>query len=313
MRLMQHCRFLLIYGAAWSAMACVFAVLIQASSAPMSVFVALIAGVNNAIPGALLGLVAWRLATRLAISGWPTAAFVGVHLLLALAYTALWTGVVVAVLAALSPVGLADFLASGGLGWQLMGGGLFYIVVAGIAHGRFITVRNHELAAAAARSEALRVQAELQALRARLDPHFLFNTLHSIMALVRRDASAGERALERLGDLLRRVLALNRERAEELPLADELDFIRDFLALEALRLGDRLNLIEDIDPDALDCLVPVLTLQPLVENAIRHGIAVRPEGGTLRIAARLEQDMLWVEVEDDGPGLAAAEDRKSVV
>lgn len=188
---MQRRRFVLVYSAAWSVMACVFAVLIQASSSPMPAIVALIAGVNNAIPGALLGLVAWRLATPLATCRWPTAAFVGIHLLLALAYTALWTGVIVAVLAAVSPVGLADFLASGGLGWQLMGGGLFYIVVAGIAHGRFITMRNHELAAAAARSEALRIQAELQALRARLDPHFLFNTLHSIMALVRRDASAG--------------------------------------------------------------------------------------------------------------------------
>lgn len=302
---MARRRFLLAYSAAWLAMACIFSVLIQASSPPMPVVVALIAGLNNAVPGALLGLGAWWLATRLAGRGWPIFFFVAVHLVLALAYTFLWTGVVVAALAVMAPDGLADFISSGGIGWQLMGGGLFYIVMAGIAHGRFVTVRNHELAAAAARSEALRIQAELQALRARLDPHFLFNTLHSIMALVRRDAAAGERALERLGDLLRRVLALNRERAEELPLADELDFVRDFLALEALRLGDRLTVIEDIDPDALDCLLPVLTLQPLVENAIRHAIAPRPEGGTVRLSARLEHDDLWVEVEDDGPGLLA--------
>jgi LytS/YehU family sensor histidine kinase len=153
-----------------------------------------------------------------------------------------------------------------------------------------------------ARAEALRIDAELRALRAQLNPHFLFNTLHSITALVRIDPADGERALEHFAALLRYVLDVNRERSEEVPLEEELGFVRTYLALERLRLGDRLQVKEEIDPDALECLVLGFSLQPLVENAIRHGIAPRAGEGTLRIAANLEGDQLVLEVADDGSG-----------
>ena len=140
---------------------------------------------------------------------------------------------------------------------------------------------------------------------AQLNPHFLFNALHSITALVRVDPAAGERALEEFAALLRYVLDVNRERNEEVTLEAELGFVRTYLALERLRLGDRLRVVEEIDPDALECLVLAFSLQPLVENAIRHGIAPRAGTGTLRLAASVVEDDLMLEVADDGPGAEA--------
>jgi LytS/YehU family sensor histidine kinase len=169
-----------------------------------------------------------------------------------------------------------------------------------------------EQRAAAQRAEELRVRAELQALRARLDPHFLFNTLHSIQALVRSDAGSAEEALETFGALLRYVLETERDARDEVTLEEELAFIRSYLALERLRLGARLRVVEEVQDDALECRVLALTLQPLVENAVRHGIAPRAKGGTLRLAARVEGERIEIVVGDDGQGgdprsLAAAD------
>lgn len=304
--MMRRSRFLLLYAAGWIPIAALFAMGVGGNiGEPVPATILLIAGIEVALPGALLGLGIWPLARQLDGRGWPAPRLLATHALLALAYTTLWLCGIIAVLAAHSPQQIPGFIRSS-LGWQIVMGGLFYSVQAGIAHAILVQRRYHKAREAAAHAEALRVRAELQAIRARLDPHFLFNTLHSIMTLVRRDSSTGERALERLGDLLRHLLELDRRQIDELPLADELDFVHDFLALEKLRLGDRLQVGDDVDPDALDCLVPALLLQPLVENAIRHAIAPRPEGGTIRIAARADDHTLCIEIEDDGPGLPPA-------
>lgn len=126
-------------------------------------------------------------------------------------------------------------------------------------------------------------------------------------SLVRHDPDSAGSAIERLGDLLRYVLDLEGEETDEVALADELAFARNYLALEQLRLGDRLRVIEAIEPEALECGVPPLTLQPLVENAIRYGIAPRSEGGTLRVSAYRQGETLVLQVEDDGPGAVAEE------
>src|SRR5207237_9488782 len=119
---------------------------------------------------------------------------------------------------------------------------------------------------------ASRVTAELAAPSGPLNPLFLFNTSHTLPALVRRDPATAERALERFGDLLRYLLDVNRAAREDVPLADEMTFVRNYLALEQLRLGERLRVRERIDPEALDCMLPSLTLQPLIEHAVKHGI-----------------------------------------
>jgi LytS/YehU family sensor histidine kinase len=121
-----------------------------------------------------------------------------------------------------------------------------------------------------------------------------------VTALVREDPRGAEEALERFGGLMRYVLDAGR--ADEVALADELAFVRDYLALEGLRLGERLRVEEAVDAEALECAVPPLLLQPLVENAVRHGIAPRRSGGTVRLAARCTGVRILLEVADDGAG-----------
>jgi signal transduction histidine kinase len=159
-------------------------------------------------------------------------------------------------------------------------------------------LRDRELAAARAAAQA--AEAQVRALRAQLNPHFLFNALHSLSTLVRHDPAAAEEALDRLGALLR--YALDDAACEDVALDQEWRFTRDYLGLEALRLGDRLSVREDVDPEALECLVPSFSLQPLVENAIRHGVARRPSGGTIHVSLRVAGEGLVLRVADDGPG-----------
>jgi LytS/YehU family sensor histidine kinase len=152
----------------------------------------------------------------------------------------------------------------------------------------------------AAQLETRLVEAQLQALQRQLHPHFLFNTLHAISALVHRDADKADEMIERLSDLLR--LALDRVSVAEVPLEDEIEYVRAYLDIEAVHFGDRLAVRWRIDPRARDRLVPNLMLQPLVENAVRHGLEPLRLGGTLDIAASLDGDRLLVRIADNGCG-----------
>ena len=144
-------------------------------------------------------------------------------------------------------------------------------------------------------------RARLQALRYQLNPHFLFNTLNAVSTLiVERENDDAERMVARLSDFLR--LTLECDSDVEVPLADELDFARRYLDIEQIRFGDRLTVREDVEPAALSARVPPLLLQPLVENAVRHGIMPREDGGTLLIEARRVGERLLLRVVDDGPG-----------
>src|SRR5207245_153138 len=145
-------------------------------------------------------------------------------------------------------------------------------------------------------------QAKLQALQMQLNPHFLFNTLHAISSLVHKDAEAADRMITRLSDLLR--YALKSTESEEVPLRQELDFLSGYLEIEQTRFGDRLKVRMDIAPETLDALVPNLLLQPLVENAIRHGIEPRAKPGRIDLRSRCESGQLKLAVRDNGLGLS---------
>ena len=143
-------------------------------------------------------------------------------------------------------------------------------------------------------------RAELRALRAQVHPHFLFNTLNSIAALIGENPVAAEDLVTRLGDVFR--YSLTSARHDNVRLADELEFVRNCLAIEKARFGDRLRLEEAIAPGLDEIMVPPLLLQPLVENAVRYAVSTREEGGRVRIEAAREGDRLSVTVADDGPG-----------
>jgi signal transduction histidine kinase len=290
----------LLYAAAWSPLAVAYGVLIAQRGVPPAI--AASAGFTSVLSAALLGAGVVVIARRIGGPDRGRLRLIALHALLALIYAGLWSASIVAMMVGASESERTDFI-NNALGWQFVSGLMVYGVIAGIAAASDAWERVREQERVAARSEVLRAKAELHALRAQLDPHFLFNTLQSLMALVRSDAQAAEQAVERFGDLLRYVLDVNRERRDEAPLGDELAFVRSYLALEQLRLGARLRVVEDVDPDLLDGLVPTFALQPLVENAIRHAIAPHTRGGTLTTTARADgSDRLVLEVRDDGPG-----------
>jgi two-component system, LytTR family, sensor kinase len=144
-------------------------------------------------------------------------------------------------------------------------------------------------------------QAELRALRMQLHPHFLFNTLNSISALLHTDKEAADRMIARLGDFLR--LTLSSQSSHQVTLAEELRFLECYLSIERERFRERLRVSIEIEPEAMSSRVPHLLLQPMVENAIRHGIAHLERPGSLAVRARTDGSYLKIEVEDDGPGL----------
>jgi sensor histidine kinase YesM len=151
------------------------------------------------------------------------------------------------------------------------------------------------------RLEAQLAQAQLQALKMQLNPHFLFNTLHSISALVHKDADSADKMIARLGDFLR--LTLDSAGAQEVSLQQELEFLKCYLDIERIRFKDRLTVQMSIEPQALHARLPNLILQPIVENAIRHGIAPRTSHGQIEIEARRYNGILHVQITDNGPGL----------
>ena len=160
-----------------------------------------------------------------------------------------------------------------------------------------------EVRLAQARLREQAVRAELAALQARINPHFFFNTLNTISSLVEEDAGRAGEIVETLAELFRYTLKV--AEAGPVPLADELEFVQSYLTIERARFGDRLRVVREVEPAALRTRVPGLILQPLVENAVGHGIAPLKRGGTVRISARITEEALVVEVGDDGAGLRA--------
>jgi two-component system LytT family sensor kinase len=161
--------------------------------------------------------------------------------------------------------------------------------------------RSREQQIHSAQLETRLAQAELQALRMQLHPHFLFNTLHAVSMLNFSDVDAANRMLVRLSDLLR--MSLDNSGKQLVSLREELDFLRKYLEIEQTRFQDRLRVVFDVDESLLDAEVPNLVLQPLVENAIRHGVSKTAQTGVLEISAQRRDGQLELRVCDNGPGL----------
>jgi hypothetical protein len=228
------------------------------------------------VPGVILAAVALRLARRAGASR-------ARHVLIAIGFAVAWNACLVAGFAAehrLSGEPGAFKMRLESLGFGLFTGLLIYASVAGIAFAL-------ETGARLRQAEALATRAELAALRAKLNPHFLFNTLHTVMGLLRRDPALAEEALQDLGDVLRYALDVQRGH-EHVTLRDELAIVERYLAIERLRLGDRLRVETQVSQEALSRRLPAFTLQPLIENAIRYAVAPRATGGRVRLEAAVK-------------------------
>jgi signal transduction histidine kinase len=188
---------------------------------------------------------------------------------------------------------------------QVVISGLFTLLFSALFTGyNFARVFYHEAVERARAVEKMRAelaQAELRALRAQIHPHFLFNTLNTIASLIAENPAAAEEMTTRLADVFRYTLRASEHELSR--LGDELDFLRSYLEIERIRFGGRLAIEESIEPGLESALVPSLLLQPIVENAVRYGIAAHARGGTLGITARREGGRLALEITDDGPGM----------
>jgi len=194
--------------------------------------------------------------------------------------------------------------------WSAALDALAYIALIGFAHAGVFHRRYREREQQATLLTSRLNEARLHALQAQLQPHFLFNTLNGIATLLRRDPAKAEDMLLSLSELLR--IALNSSQRQEIPLHEEMDFLGRYLAIQKMRFGDRIEVVEEIQPAAMDCLVPALLLQPLVENAIRHGLEPSGQAGQLRITGSREGEWLKLSVEDNGVGLKSGNNRTGV-
>lgn len=276
-------------------------VFITMNAAHYALSSALVTSLISMGSASLLGIAVWHVCRR-----WPwplrlTLKFYALHIFLAFLYAVVWNLFVYSIESIprhANPI--ADLLASRVLGFQLLTGIWLYGLFAGVSHALETRSRLHEKETLAARAEALAASARLDAIRARLNPHFLFNALHTLTALVKFHPSQAESAIERLGDMLR--YTLKEDGRELVEFSEEYDFTRQYIAFEQLRYEDRLKVDLEIDPESVHFDVPPFSLQTLAENAVRHAISVRPEGGSIWIKSACENGRLIVTVRDDGPG-----------
>jgi two-component system LytT family sensor kinase len=186
------------------------------------------------------------------------------------------------------------------LDWCLM----VYSAIVGVSHALAYYHESQERKLKEAQLETRLIEARLKTLEAELHPHFLFNTLHAISTLVHRDPEAADRMISRLSDLLR--ITFDRSGEATVSLKEEIEFLQKYLDIEQTRFQDRLTVRVDVDSEVLDAEVPRMILQPLVENAMKHGIAQSIDKGHVQISAGREDDRLWMEVRDNGGGLHGA-------
>ena len=292
----------------WIAFSFVYAALMseQSNGAMPLGLSARIALITTAVP-ALMATFIWRRAGR---RGWSAqvrwSSFAG-HVIQCLVFAAGWVGWVLVIAVFGSSSRMAGASSHVAIPWQFLTGALVYVAIAASAHAAQAGSLVAQLEMKAERAERLRAQSQLASLRAHIDPHFFFNTLHSVAELANSDPAAAREAIERVSDLFRYTLQLDRRRVDLVSVEEEWTVIQSYLWLESLRLGARMRVVCSVDDDALLCAIPPFTLQPIVENAIRHGIAPKVDGGTVSISARDADGHLEIIVSDDGIGVAASE------
>lgn len=172
-----------------------------------------------------------------------------------------------------------------------------YWLIVGVTWAIDANIRSSKL-------EASLAARRLDLLRTQIQPHFLFNTLHGIAELIHEDVDAADRTITRLSELLRATIETGGK--QEISLREELALLDRYIEIQRMRLGDRLRFSTDVEPRSLDRSVPMFLLQPLVENALRHAVAGRREGGRVEIRARENDRELSLEISDDGPGFGDA-------
>ena len=252
---------------------------------------------------AALSVPVWLLVIR-EMDGAGVLRVLAAHAVLLPTYVASTTALYWAAYRLAGEVGVAEVLARQA-GWIALGTAVLYVAQFAVYHAAALARQSARERAAAERLQARTREQELRSLRAQLNPHFLFNALTAISAQVGQDPDQAREHISQLGELLR--YSLDSGRRDLVPLAEEVAFVRDYLALEQARMGGRLAVTVDVEPAALGAQVPPMALQTLVENAVRHGVAPKPEGGAVAVTARHSGGHAVLTVDDTGVGAAPAD------
>jgi hypothetical protein len=289
---------MVLYLAAWIPLAALLAYLL-ANTHAMGIREALVLAFPLCLLYAFVCLSAWYPCRVTPLERTNPSKLAATHLVGALVATALW--ILVARMLADELSNSAAFHGldrrfSTGIPLLVGTGVLFYLLSVAFYYILLGIEASREAEARVLQASMLAREAELRALKAQVNPHFLFNSLNSISALTGSDPSRAREMCILLGDFLRRTLGLGEKSA--IPLREELSLIHAFLAVEKIRFGARLNMVENIDPQALNMNVPPLLLQPLVENAVAHGIANLVDGGCIQLDVALRDGELSINVEN---------------
>ncbi|HXV87312.1 MAG TPA: histidine kinase [Gemmatimonadales bacterium] len=278
----------------WLPVWALYGMLIASAHPQAGLLSAALSSLHAIAVAAVLGLLVQRLTDRLP---WPhplRPRFVVAHAAAAVLYAAAWMGLTT----------LMQFFMYHGrilslqyvqVGYLVLGMWL-YVMVAGVSYATSATER-------AARAEAIAARSQLAALRSQLNPHFLFNALHTVVHLIPREPRRAAQAAEQVAGLLRATLGEDRDLVS---VAEEWVFVERYLDIERIRFGDRLQVQADIAQEARNAVMPSFALQTLVENAVRHGVAPRVEPTRVLVSARVEQAMLRLTVADTGAGTQTA-------
>jgi hypothetical protein len=274
----------------WTPIWALFVMLVLTAHPGIGVLSAVFLGLRMIAAAAVLGLGVERLTMRLP---WPhpmRPSFVAAHLVSAALYSVTWF-LLNSLIESIRIRSMVLVLGPG-FGPFLVTGVWLYIMVAGVYYA-------NQAAERAARIEAIAVRSQLAALRAQLNPHFLFNALHTVVQLIPREPRRAAHAAEQIATLLRTTIEENRDMVS---LGEEWAFVERYLEIERIRFGDRLKVEAEWGDGARDALLPSFAIQTLVENAVRHGAAPRVEPTTVKVQGRIAGSMLTVTVHDDGAG-----------
>lgn len=281
------------YVAFWLALTAVYEIIYMMSPG-MTMGEAAWAGIGVMGPAALLGLLVIRGVNRMRLPSTIDWRFIATHVALAFVFAFSWIILVASLrnleLRIITGAWQGQTPSPSAVRWHMVSGVMIYAAIATATHASVVTRR----------ARAARKDAELNALRAQLSPHFLFNTMHSIISLVSRDPAAAESALEKISDLMRYPLKSHADVNSWSTVGEELEFVRTYVDLETLRLGERLRVEYQIDDGVLGFMVPPMLIQPLLENSIQHAVSRNAGGATVSISIQRENGVQVLKVSDDG-------------
>jgi signal transduction histidine kinase len=281
----------------WLPVWALFTTLILVAHENTSVHAAMFLGLRSIGAAALLGLVVQRITERFPWPGHVTVPFVALHLAAALVFGAAWIALN-SIIESIIHHGLLIVIGIG-FGPYMITGAWIYVMIAGVSYAAQATER-------ASRAEAVAAQSQLAALRSQLNPHFLFNALHTVVQLIPREPKVAAQAAEQLAGLLRTTIEEDRDTVS---VSEEIGFIERYLEIERIRFGDRLRVHTDISAEASSASVPSFAIQTLVENAVRHGASPVVEPTDISIAAQIINGTLILTVSDNGAGMSDSPDK----